>query len=217
MKTFHETANFICWMDRASGYLHSGSTVVTLECTREGRLELYNYDNSKLPAYLIYAALKTTFGCEWAAKFEKLHQSRKNIWKVGGLYHPNGMKEYRLYTMIKNEPVCSSAITIAKNKVDTFSIKLEDVAPLLREVIKDHPPIFFLRYRNNRNTYCFRNDSCDKYFFATVPEAIKRQREETRKINVDKSIFLDDTFEAGEASGLIDTIEALKCLEVLLA
>ncbi len=217
MKPLQETASFIFWMDRACDYLQVGDTTVTVDCSEESRLDFYNNKDAKLPAYLLYAVFKATFGGEWLELFEKLHQNRKYVWKAESFYQPNGMKEYRLYTMAEDEPVCSSAITITKNKVNTFSIYAADVAPLLRNVIEDHPPVFFPRYRHNRSTYCLKNHSCDKYVFTVAPAAIKRQREVTRSIKVDKSLFLHNTRQAGEASGLKETIDALKCFEVLLA
>lgn len=217
MKTLRETANFIFWMDRACDYLQVGDATVTLEYAKEARLDFYNNKDAKLPAYLIFAVFKATFGGEWVEEFEKLHQSRENVWKVEKFYHPNGMKEYRLYTMADYEPVCSSAITVTKNKINTFSIYAQDVAPLLRNVIEDHPPVFFPRYRNNRRTYCLKNHSCDKYIVTMTPTSIMKQREATRKIKAAKETFLDNAFQAGETSGLKETIDALKCLEVLLA
>ncbi|MDT8899755.1 hypothetical protein [Anaeroselena agilis] len=217
MTPLKETTNFVFWMDRACDYLQVGDATVTLECAQESRLDFYNNKDSKLPAYLLYAVFRATFGGEWVDSFERLHQGRAGMWKVESFFQPNGMKEYRLYTITEHEPVCSSAITVVKNKVNTFSIYAEDAAPLLRRVIEDHPPVFFPRYRNNRSTYCLKNQSCDKYFFTLTPTTIKSQREATRTIKVDKDKFLYDAFRAGEASGLKETIDALKCLEVLLA
>ena len=217
MKTLQETANFIFWMDRACDFLQVGDATVTLDCKEESRLDFYNNKDSKLPAYLLNAVFKATFGGEWVELFEKLHRNRKSVWKAESFYHPNGMKEYRLYTMAEDEPVCSSAIAITNNKVNTFSIYAADVAPLLRNVLEDYPPVFFPRYRNNRSTYCLRNHSCDKYVFTVAPVLIELQRAVTQTIKVKENVFLYNAFQAGEMSGLKETIDALKCLEVLLA
>ncbi len=217
MKTLRETTHFIFWMDRAGDFLQVGDATVALGCAQESRLDFYNSKDAKLPAYLIYAVFKVAFGAGWVEEFEKLHENRGGVWKAESFYHPNGMKEYRVYTTAGQEAVCSSAITIMNNRVNTFSIYAEDVAPLLTNVIEDHPPVFFPRYRNNRSTYCLRNHSCDKYVIAMTPASILSQREITRNIKADRDVFLANAFRAGEPSGLKETIEALKCLEVLLA
>lgn len=208
------------WMENASGFVQSGRVLVSMECTEESRLDLYNCDGSKLPAYLIYVVLKIVLAEGWVEKLEKLHQNRKNMWRVEVFFSPKGDKEYRLYTIRQNEPVCSSVITICNSQIDTFSILSEDAAPLLKKILEDYPPVFLPRYRNYRYTYCFPTYIpfyAKNIKFLELPEPIKTKREETQRITVDKDIFLTDTFQAGKTSGIIETIEALKCLEVLLA
>lgn len=208
------------WVENASNIVQSGRVLVRMECTDESRLDFYNSDCSKLPAYLIYIVLKIVLGEGWTEKLEKLHQNRKNVWKVEVYFSPSGIKEYRLYTIGRNKPVCSSVITISNSQIHTFSILSEDAAPLLKKIIEDYPPVLLPRYRNYRYTYFFPThfpfDACNVKF-SELPEPIKTNREETKKITVDKDIFLTGTFPAGETSGLIETIEALKCLEVLMA
>ena len=208
----------IPWKENA--FEQSGRVLVSMEGIREFRLDVYNYEGSKLPAYHIYAVLKVALTEGWVEKLEMLHQNRKNNWKTEMLVSPEGEKEYRLYTTGQNEPVCSSVIALSNNHIHTFSILSEDAAPLLKKIIEDYPPVFLPRYRNNRNTHCLPS----LYYlealnmrFSKLPEPIKEQRERTQKITVSKDFFSSGTFQAGERSGILETIEALKCLEVLQA
>ncbi|MCB8818577.1 hypothetical protein [Desulfosporosinus shakirovi] len=208
----------IPWKEDA--FEQSGRVLVSMEGLRESRLDVFNYEGSNLSAYHIYTVLKVAMTEYWVERMEKLHQNRKNNWKAELLVSPEGKKEYRLYTTGQNDPVCSSVITISNNQIHNFSILLEDAAPLLKKIFEDYPPVFLPRYRNYRQNSCFPTlYYLDAYAmkFSKLPEPIKEQRERTQKIMVDKDIFLFGTFQAGETSGIFETIEALKCLEVLQA
>jgi hypothetical protein len=161
--------------------------------------------------------MKIALGDGWLEKIETLHQNRKGVWKVDVEVDPTAAKVYRLFSKENDEPFCSSAITVSKNQVHTFSIFGEDAAPLLKEIIKDYPPIFLPRYRNYRYTYCFPTHYAQTIQFKELPEVIKLQDSETQRIKVDKETFRNGTLQAGNTSGIIETIEAMKCLEVLLA
>ena len=205
---------------KESAFEQSGRVLVSMEGKRESRLALYNYEGSKLPAYHLYAVLKVALTEGWIETLEKLHQNRKNNWKAEMFVSPEGEKEYRLYTTGLNEPVCSSVITISNNQIDTFSILWEDAAPLLKKIIEDYPPVFLPRNRNYRNPHCvptFYYLDALTMKFLKLPGPIKEQRERTQRITVGEDIFSSGSFQAGETSGIIETIEALKCLEVLQA
>ncbi|MBC2722773.1 hypothetical protein [Desulfosporosinus sp.] len=199
----------------------SGRVLVRMEelRARASRLDLYNYEGSKLPAYQINTILKVALTEGWVETLEKLHQNRKSEWKAEMFENPEGVKEYRLYTTKQNEPVCSSVIAISNNQFNTFSILSEDAAPLLKRIIEDYPPVFLPRYRNYRAhqlpTLTYLESL--KIKFPIPPEPINEQRERTQKITVGEEIFSSGTNQAGETSGIIETIEALKCLEVLQA
>ncbi len=205
---------------KESAFEQSGRVLVSMEGIGESRLDVYNYEGSKLPAYHLYAVLKVALTERWVETLEKLHQNRKNNWKAEMFLSSEGEKEYRLYTTGQKEPVCSSAIALSNNQIQTFSILSEDAAPLLKKIIEDYPPVFLPRYRNYRNTPCFPTLyylDAQTMKFLMPPEPIKEQRERTQRITVGKDIFLSGTFKAGETSGIIETIKALKCLEVLEA
>lgn len=208
----------IPWKENA--YEQSGRVLVSMERIRESRLNVYNYEGSQLPAYHIYAVLKVALTEGWVDTLEKLHQNRKNKWKTEMVLISDGEKEYRLYTTGQKEPVCSSLISIANDQIQTFSILSEDAAPLLKKIMEDYPPVFLPRYRNSRKTNAvpvlhYLNALNLKFY--EPPEPLKEQRERTRGIRVAKDIFSSGTFQAGETSGIRETIEALKCLEVLQA
>lgn len=205
---------------KESAFEQSGRVLVGMEGIRESRLNVYNYEGSKLPAYHIYSILKVALTEGWVETLEKLHQNRKHKWKAERLVSPEGEKEYRLYTTGQDEPVCSSVIAISNNQLHPFSILTEDAAPLLKKIIEDYPPVFLPRYRDYRYTHCFPTLyylDAQTIKFLKLPEPIKEQRERTQRITVGNDIFSSGTFQAGETSGIIETIEALKCLEVLQA
>lgn len=205
---------------KESAFEQSGQVLVSMEGIRESRLNVYNYEGSKLPAYHIYAVLKVALTEGWVETLEKLHRNRKNKWKAERFVSSEGEKEYRLYTTGQGNPVCSSLIAISKNQIHNFSILSEDAAPLLKIIIEDYPPVFLPRYRNSRHTHCFPilyYLDAQTMKFLKLPEPIKEQRERTQRIMVGKDIFSSGTFPAGERSGILETVEALKCLEVLQA
>lgn len=205
---------------KENSFKKSGRVLVNKEGIREARLDVYNYEGSKLPAYLFFALLKVALTEGWVETLEKLHQKRKNKWKAETLVRAEGDKEYRLYRTGQNGPVCSSVISVSNNLIQTFSILAEDAAPLLKKIIEDYPPLLLARCGNYRDTHCFPSlyylEALDMNFFK-LPEPIKEQRERTPRIAVSNTIFSSGTFQPGETSGLIETIEALKCLEVLQA
>lgn len=205
---------------RESAFEQSGRVLVGIEGKREPRLAVYNYEGSRLPAYHICAVLKVAFTEKWVDRLEKLHQNRQNNWKAETFISPHGDKEYRLYTTGQSESVCSSIITISNNQIHTFSILAEDAAPLLKKIIEDYPPVFLSSSRNYGSNQCFPalyylEDQNIKFF--QPPEPIKEQIKRAQRIMVDKDIFLSGSFPAGETSGISETIEAFKCLEVLQA
>ena len=205
---------------KESAFEQSGRVLVSMEGMRESRLDVYNFEGSRLPAYHLYAALKVALNERWVETLEKLHQNRKNKWKAERFVNPEGEKEYRLYTTGQNKPVCSSVIALSNNQIQTFSILSEDVTPLLKIIIEDYPPVLLPRYRNNPHTHCFPTLyylEAQTMKFSKPPKPLKEQRDRTQRITVGKDIFSSGTFQAGETSGIIETIEALKCLEVLQA
>lgn len=219
MNSTYEYRN-LPWRDSASIQVKSGQVLMRIEWDRESRLDLYSWEGSKLPAYLILVVFKIVLGQGWIEKLEELHRLRQDMWKVEIYCHPDEVKEYRLYKLDHNNPVCSSAITICQGLINTFSIRTEDTAPLLKRIIEDFPPVLMPLLRNKRYTYFFpthfpgfARNRC----FKEVPAPIMAAREETVMVKVNENNFLSDVFQPGDTSGIIETIEALKCLEVLLA
>ncbi|WP_088189650.1 hypothetical protein [Desulfosporosinus sp. FKA] len=215
MNPIHEYCN-IPWKESFMGL--SGRVLVRLEMIKESRLDIYNYEGSKLWARHLFAVFNIALPQGWIEDLERLHQNRKTRWKTEILVSPSGEREYRLYTMGKNEPVCSSAICVSDKQIHTFSICLKDTAPLLKIIFEDYPPVFLPRYRRSSpNTPAFYYVHDQTMKFHKYPEAILNQRERTRRIDVAHDIFDFGTFEAGEKSGIMETIDAIKCLEVLQA
>lgn len=206
--------SMIPWVDNFSENAACGRVIMGKECNCGSRLDFHNCAGSKLPAYLIYHIIEKAFHAGWSNKLEQLHCSRKDWWKLHVYLNPEGAKEYRLYTIKQNKAACSSAITITGGQIDTFSIWLQDAAPLLEKIIKDYPPVLLRIYKPS---YCFPywNWHVVNQSFLEIPEPILRQREETEKITAGVDIQRASFSRAGETSGLIETIEALKCLEVL--
>lgn len=206
---------------KESVFKQSGRVLVSMEgMIKESRLDLLNYEGSKLSAYHIYPVLKVALTEKWVETLEKLHRNRKNQWKAEKFVSPEGEKEYRLYTISQKEPVCSSVITIFNNQIHDFSIMLEDAAPLLKKIIEDYPPVFLQRYRNHPLNHHFPSLyylDAKNLKFLKLPAPIKEQRERTQRISVYEDVLSSGIFQAGETSGILETIEAIKCLEVLQA
>ena len=118
-------------------------------------------------------------------------------------------------------PMCSSEIKISINgSVNSFSILSEDTTPLLQKIVQDYPPVFLPQHRNYRYTYCFPTHF--PFFnrlikLPELPEAILGKRLETRQIGIERETFIGNMSPAGQASEIIETIQALKCMEVFLA
>lgn len=207
------------WIENGAGTLQSGRVLIRLDSDEENRLDFYNADDSKLPAYLIYIILKILLGVEWIGKLESMHQNRPNAWKTKVYSGPQGIHEYRLYSIKQDIPICSSLITVTDSQIETFSVYAEDAAPLLKKIIEDFPPVFLPRLLNHRYTYFFPNFypyPVDRRCLA-FPEPIKMQRELTQNIRIPEDIFPENFMLAGQTSGIIETVEALKCMEVLQA
>lgn len=212
----------IPWLDNAAERLRSGRVLVRLDGTQEAWLDLYNCYGHNLPAYLLHIVLKMVLPEDWLEKVESYHQSRLSCWTTDVSVDPwTGDKVYRLYAGSDNNPVCSSAITIsASGLTETFSVRSEDIAPLLQRIVQDYPPVFLPRYRNYRYTYCFPAYPVgyrQTQLLTDWPHDIKKRREEIATISVDGRAFNMKKSPAGRPSGLSETIEALKCLEVFLA
>lgn len=214
----------IPWKESLAGV--GGQVLVNWEQISEPRLDVYNYEGSDLSAYHIYAVLKLALSEGWLNTLEELHQKRKSEWKAEIFLSPEGVKEYRLCTNGRNEPVCSSVIAVSGSRIHTFSILPEDAAPLLKKVIEDYPPLLLPRrchlhrgqdtdHIHDRSSFYYLEAPTMK--FLKLPEPLKKQRERTQRIMIDKDILSYGTFQAGERSGLLETIEAIKCLEVLQA
>lgn len=216
------SSNYKClpWAENASKVYQSGRLIVGLETDSESRLDFYNSEGSNLPAYLIYVAFKIILGKGWVEEFEGLHLNRQNKWKADVYLDRQGFEEYRLYTLEQNKSICSSQIIISSGKIHSFSIRVEDVTPLLRKIIENYPPVFLPRLRNYRYTYFFP----DYHPFYTLGktatslrDTMKVQREETQSIRVDKTLVQTGIHSPGVTSGIIEAIEALKCMEVFMA
>lgn len=206
------------WIDNASGTLLSGRVLMRLD-REESRFDFYNADDSKLPAYLIHMAFNILLGDEWLEELEGLHQNHPYEWKIVSLSDPPGSREYRLYRKCENIPFCSSLINVRNHLIETFSVCPEDMAPLLRNIIEDFPPVFLPKLKNDRYSYLFPNFypyPIEKKY-VELPQAIVRYREMTHYTEIDATLFGDDFHPAGKSSGIIETVAALKCMEVLLA
>ncbi|ACL19951.1 hypothetical protein Dhaf_1911 [Desulfitobacterium hafniense DCB-2] len=208
------------WAENASKIYKYGQVVVGMGSGHEPRLDFYNSTSSNLPAYLIYVVFKITLGEGWVEELEKIHRQRPGLWKTEVCLNQEGWEEYRLYTLKQDKPICSSRISIANSRIHSFSIGAEDVAPLLKKVIENYPPVFLPKLKNYRYTYFFPGYlpfySLNKAS-TRLGEEMSRQREETRKITADENTLQTGACWAGDSSGLLETIEALKCLEVFMA
>lgn len=208
------------WAENASKIYKYGRVIVGMGAGHEPRLDFYNSTSSNLPAYLIYVVLKITLGKDWVEQLEKIHRQRPGLWKTEVCLNQEGGEEYRLYTIKQDKPLCSSRISIANSRIHSFSIWAEDAAPLLKKVIENYPPVFLPKLKNYRYTYFFPGYlpfyGLDKAS-TNLEETMSRQREETRKITADKNSLQAGACRAGDSSGLLETIEALKCLEVFMA
>lgn len=208
------------WAENASKVYRTGRLIVGMESGSESRLELYNSEGSNLPAYLIYIVLKVVLGEGWVEEFEVLHRNRQNRWKVEVNLEHQGIEEYRLYTMQQDKHICSSRIVISNGKIHSFSILTEDVAPLLKKVIESYPPVFLLKLKNYRHTYFF---PAYHPFFALgrtairLRETMEVEREKTQSLSVDETMLQTGANSPGDISGIIEAIEALKCMEVFMA
>lgn len=208
----------LAWVERSSRGLQTGRVLMRMEAIQEARLDFCNWEDSRMPAYLIYLAFKSLLGEEWADQLEELHLQRVNQWKVDICTNSMGAAEYRLYTVVRDQAVCSSAMTVSDHQLETFSVFAQDAAPLLTKIIADHPPVFQPRYRNSgcyflANFYPYPVDK--KYL--SFPRPIIAQREATGNINVDPGVFSAEVHYPGETSGILETIASLKCLEVIMA
>ncbi len=207
------------WRDTASGALQTGQVSLRMEIGSESRLDFYNCGETNLPAYLVYIVFRVLLGEGWIDKLEKLHRNRREKWTVEITLNTHDAKKYQLFSVGRDRPVCSSAISVSNGQIDTFSIRSEDAAPLLKKVIEEYPPVFFPKFRKYRYTYNFPTHMpgfVSRQTFTELPEPIKKQREETQRIEPEKGFASAGVFQAGETSGIIETIEALKCMEVLL-
>ncbi|NLP43662.1 MAG: hypothetical protein GX351_03450 [Peptococcaceae bacterium] len=222
MSRYYESRN-LPWVDTSTKSMKYGRVYVCLESGEDASLTLYNGGNSKLPAYLIYFVLKIVFGSEWIKRLDTFHLARSSRWQVEIILKTEDSKEYRLYSCedSSNEPCCSSKITVLNGGIASFSIQAKDATPLLKEIIEDYPPIFLPRYKNYRYTYFFPTNN---FFFypnelnlAKLPELKRRLQQETASIKPEIDSFWQKAIAAGEPSGIEESIEALKCLEVFLA
>lgn len=210
----------IPWIDNASERIQFGRILVGMEDSETPRLDLYNYNYTRLPAYLIYTVLKIILDEGWIDKLERLHTNRNNNWKVEVISSSEKTKEYRLFVVEASEAFCSSVVTITYGQIENYSILAEDAAPLLKKIVEDYPPVFLPRYRNYRYTYCFPNYSMwsGKMMLSGLPQVIVAQREKQRQmISTKHTRVITDALEAGKKSEISETIEAMKCLEVLRA
>lgn len=208
------------WAENASQMYKYGRVVVGMGAGQEPRLDFYNSTSSNLPAYLIYVVLKITLGEGWVEELEKIHRQRSGLWKTEVCLNREGWEDYRLYTLQQDKPVCSSRLSIANRRIHSFSIGAEDAAPLLKKVIENYPPAFLPKLKNYRYTYFFPGYlpfyGLDKAS-TRLEEEMNRQREETRRITAAENTLQEDVCRAGDSSGFLETIEALKCLEVFMA
>ncbi len=206
------------WIENATGILLSGRVLVRLD-REENRLDFYNADDSKLPAYLIHMVFNILLGDEWPAELESLHQNHPDEWKTEACKGPMESMEYRLYRKQKNIIFCSSLIKVRNGLIETFSVCAGDMAPLLKNIIEDIPPVFLPKLKNNRYSHLFPNFypyPIEKKY-VELPQAIVRYRETTHYTKIDENLLADSFHPAGQPSGIMESVEALKCLEVLLA
>ncbi|UWG95822.1 hypothetical protein LPY66_12965 [Dehalobacter sp. DCM] len=206
------------WVDHATQYMQFGRILVGMEDSDKPKLDLYNYNYTMLPAYLIYSVLKIVLNDGWVEKLESLHAHRQNRWRVEVISHKISSEEYRLISDDGLNTYCSSFIAITQGNVMNFSIFAEDAAPILTKIIEKYPPVFLPKYRNFRYTYCFPQHPMwpGKIQLAGLPQQIIDQREKHQALTTKNCSLGSDAYEAGKSSGLVETIEAMKCLEVLL-
>lgn len=202
------------WVDNCSRMLSSGRLLVRMESGADW-LDCCNWEGSRLPASLLHGVFKIALGERWAEGLEALHCSRDHRWRAevsGG----HAERVYRVHTIADTGARCTSIITIEGGQVETFSIRAEDGAPLLTRIFGEHAPVFLPRYRNNRLFPDFYPYPPDHKYLET-PMLIRERREAADLIPVSNDICAIQWQLPGESSGLIETIQALRCMEVLLA
>lgn len=202
------------WVDNSSRMLSSGRLLVRME-TGTDWLDCCNWEGSRLPAALLHGVFKIALGETWAEELEALHCSRDHRW-LTAVSGPCDEREYRVYTIANAGVRCSSKITIEGGQVETFSIRAEDGAPLLTRIFGEHTPIFLPRYRNDRLFPNFYPYPAEHKYLET-PVLIRERREAAGLIPAGGDVCANQWQPPGEISGLIETIQALKCMEVLLA
>ncbi len=202
------------WVDSISGMLSSGRLLVRMKPGADW-LDCCNWEGSRLPAALLYGVFQIALGERWAEELEALHCGRDRRWQAE-VSSGQDKREYRVHTITDAGAGCSSIITIAGGQVETFSIRAEDGAPLLSKIFGEHTPAFVPRYRNNRlfpNFYPYPAD----HKYLEMPVIIRERRDALGLIPDSGDICAHQWQLPGGTSGLIETIQALKCMEVLLA
>lgn len=218
----------LLWKENLAGL--SGRVLVNIDRTGEPRLDVYNYEGSGISAYHLYTVLNLTLAEGWLEDLERWHRDRRNKWKteteavVSSANVSDDEKEYRLYTFRQSGAACSSLIAVSDQRIRTFSVLAEDAAPLLKEIIKDYAPAFLpsgrSSYRESQRIPAFYYLKASRLRFPELPILLKEQRERVKIMtvfNYSDSEALRTASAAGQTSGLLETIEALKCLEVLQA
>ena len=231
MSTSYEFRN-LPWVDSSTESMKCGRVYVSLETDEDSSLTLYNGEGSNLPAYLLSIVLKIVLGSDWIKMLESYHLARTGRWLVEVVkdlkntasdVRTEDVREYRLYTCENSdrEPCCSSKITVLDGSISSFSIPAKDATPLLKEIIEDFPPVFLPRYKNYRYTYFFPTNNFFLYpntlNLSKLPELKQKLRRETANIKPEVNSFWRNAAKAGEPSGIEESIEILKCLEVFQA
>ena len=217
----------LLWKENLAGL--SGRVLVNIDRTGEPRLDIYNYEGSEISAYHLYTVLNLTLAEGWLENLERWHRNRRNKWKTEVVVSSDNVsddeKEYRLYTFGQSEAACSSLIAVSDQRIRTFSVLAEDAAPLLKKIIEDFSPAFLpggrSSYRESRRIPAFYYLKAPRLWFPELPILLKEQRERVKTRTAfnssDSAGALRKALAAGQTSGLLETIEALKCLEVLQA
>ncbi|MGI5901058.1 MAG: hypothetical protein ACOX7U_01115 [Desulfitobacteriia bacterium] len=206
---------FLPWIVNTCDNVHSGQLFVNMDCQKDSRLELYNCDGTRLPAYLLYSVLQIALPNKWPLKLENQHLNRQTWWKVESYRDSKGNEEYWLCTREgENKAVCSSKIRISKGQIHTFSILAPDAPPLFQKIFSRYPPVFNQAEKNKKPNFHFPPHYINTMELVGIPGSIKKQREETGKIMVDNCL---EMFPAGVKSEMLETLAALNCWEVLLA
>jgi len=121
------------------------SGLVAVKLDENNRIEVRSIHGKCLPAELLFPVLNSTLQGGWIEEAERLHQSRKNPWRVEQRRGMSGCYDFVLY-YLKNENLLDQPLA-AKIHISMSSYLnrgihcwLGDLPPLLAEIMLEFPP-----------------------------------------------------------------------------